>query len=80
MDIKDKIVYKVVSAPGGVDGMDPKAKGGQVLLATFDKAEADSKIGRDSRYLLEKDVVNTEEVKKEALAKLTKVDRLILGV
>ena len=74
----DRIVYTVVSAPGGCDGMDHKARGGKVLLATYNREEALKKIGRDSRYILEKQVVDIKEAKKEALAKLTKLDTLVL--
>lgn len=78
--VMDKIIYTVVSAPGGCDGRDHNDKGGKVLLATFSKAQAEQKISRDSRYLLEKSVMDTYEGRRAALAKLTLVDRLILNV
>ena len=75
----DKIVYLVKTAPGGVDGMDHTDKGGQLALATFERAAAEKFIGKDCRYKLEPTVVDTATAKAAALAKLDKLDRLVLG-
>jgi len=76
---EDRIVYLVVTEPGGEDGRDPSAKGGDVLLATFDKAQAVTKIGRDSRYRLETKVVDIVEARTKLLRKLSPLDRLLLA-
>ena len=36
----DKILYTVVTEPGGVDGMDHTDRGGIIVLATFDSNQA----------------------------------------
>lgn len=75
----DRIVYKIVTKAGGVDGMDKNDKGGQITFASFDKAEAEKYIGNDTRYKLEKIVIDTDEVTKGAMNKLTKIEQLIVG-
>lgn len=75
----DRIVYLVVTEPGGEDGRDVSAKGGEVVLATFDKAEAVTKIGRDSRYRLETKVVDVADARTKLLRKLSALDRLVLA-
>ena len=76
---QDRIIYLVKTEPGGCDGMDHTDKGGQLVSATFDRAEAEKFIGKDSRYHLEPTVVDMEKAHKGAIAKLNLLDRLILG-
>lgn len=76
----DRIVYMVISNGGGIDGRDHTDKGGKVMLATFDKADAEGYIlNKNSWYRVESIVVDMEKAKREALKKLTKLDKLILG-
>lgn len=77
-DKDDKIVYLVVTQPGGIDGRDHTAKGGDVALATFDKAEALAKIGNGSWYRLETKVVDVVAARREVLNRLSPLDRLLL--
>jgi hypothetical protein len=74
----DRIVYQVVSEPGGVDGRDHNDKGGTVIYATFEKDAATRRKGNDSRLRIEPIVVDVEAVMKAAMAKLSLVDRLVL--
>lgn len=76
---QDRIIYLVKTEPGGCDGMDHTDKGGQLMLATFDRAEAEKFIGKDSRYRLEPTVVDVDKAHRTAIAKLDKLDCLILG-
>jgi len=75
---EDRIVYLVVTEPGGVDGRDASASGG-VIFATFDKGEATSIVGRDSRNRLETKVVDIVEARTKLLRKLSPLDRLLLA-
>ena len=74
----DKIMYSLVSEPGGADGMDSKAKGGNVLHCSFDKSVIEKKKGSDSRYRIEKEVVDTDELRKQVKAKLTPAEMLVV--
>jgi hypothetical protein len=74
----DRIVYLVLSAGGGVDGMDNTDKGGTLVSASFDKAATQGKYGIDCRYKIEPQVVDVEVARNEALAKLSQLDRLVL--
>lgn len=75
----DRIVYVLVSTGGGVDGMDHTDKGGQDLEAFFN-IESARKSPKFHYARIDKRVVEVEEARKEAIAKLNPVDRLILGV
>jgi transposase len=75
----DKIVYLRVSMPGGEDGMSTD-KGGKILDASYHKQSIQDKIGKDSRYRMDKIIVDTEERRKVALKKLDKVDLLVLNL
>lgn len=74
----DRILYEVVTKPGGIDGKDHTDKGGTVILATFDKQQATDKI--NGWYTLTSRVINTDTAKAEALSKLTPADKLVLGL
>ena len=76
--MSDRIVYLVISEPGGVDGMDHNDKGGKVLLATFQKSAALSCKGQDSRKRIEPTVINVEEVRAEVMRKLTPIETLVM--
>ena len=78
--VKDTIVYLVTSAPGGVDGRDHTDKGGTLLLATLDRAEAERRVGKDCRYILTPTVVDFAAARHRALAKLDKLDKLVLNL
>lgn len=68
----DTIVYCAVSRPGGVDGMDPTAKGGKVVRAAFEE----SKLKLDGWTELSKRVAVPAEVARNALARLCPIERL----
>lgn len=74
----DLIVYQVISAAGGVDGMDRHELGGTLVTASFDKAAVTKKYGVDERYIIEPKVIDLEVAKREAMAKLNPIDRLAL--
>ncbi|QBJ04462.1 hypothetical protein HOV23_gp111 [Pseudomonas phage Lana] len=74
----DRIVYQLITEPGGEDGRDHNDKGGTATYATFEKDAAIRKKGNDSRLRIEPGVVDTDQVMKEAMAKLTLVERLVL--
>ena len=76
----DKILYTLVTEGGGCDGMDFNDKGGKIVMASFSKNAVLKKKGQDTRYRLEKSVIDDEEVKGEALKKLSKVECLVLGL
>lgn len=75
----DKIVYLLVTIGGGCDGMDSSDKGGQVVCASFDEKAITRKKGRDSRYIIDKQVVNTDDIIKQGLKKLSPIERLLIS-
>lgn len=75
----DRIVYLVVTQPGGVDGRDHSDKGGHIMHATFDSREA-GQLTRQGHDTVKKEVVNTVQARRVALAKLSPLDKLILGI
>lgn len=78
--VEDHIVYMVTTAPGGQDGMDHTDKGGKLMLATYERADAEKFIGKDCRYILTPTVVDVVAARKAALAKLDLLDKLVLGL
>ncbi len=74
-----RIAYTLVSTPGGVDGLDHTSKGGKVVACFWSEQQAD-----DSSMAPWADVVpvvvDTDEVRKGVLAKLTPVEKLVLGI
>lgn len=74
----DRIIYLVISEPGGVDGLDNTDKGGTVVGAHFSKVVAEGQKGNDSRLRVTATVVDDEVVKAQAMAKLTLVERRVL--
>ena len=77
---QDRIVYSVVTVGGGEDGRDASDKGGHVVFATFDKTAAEKRKGSDSRLKTVMEAVDLTAVKKAAMAKLTPLDCLVLGL
>lgn len=75
----DKIVYKLVTRPGGVDGMGYTDKGGDVRAAFFDKAQAEKHPGKPWCDIVPI-VVDVEKARKAALKKLNALDKLVLGL
>lgn len=75
----DKIVYTVWTSGGGVDGRDPSDVP-RARFATFDKLEAEDAVGTWDQKSIRSEIVDIEMAKKEALAKLSAVDRLVLGL
>lgn len=76
----DRIAYTLVTIGGGEDGRDSNDLGGKVILASFDKSVIEKKKGQDTRYRIEKEIVEIDELRKEALKKLTMVERLVLNI
>lgn len=74
----DRIVYTVVTAPGGEDGRDHNDKGGTIVFATFDKEEAQKRAGNDSRLLLSPQVIDVSQLRKAILARLDPIERLVM--
>lgn len=77
----DKIIYLVVSEPGGIDGRDFTDKGGRIKFASFDRSSAEAKL--DAWHKLKLKAVSEEEldkIKNLAFEKLDKVEQLVLGV
>lgn len=75
----DKIVYTLVNRPGGVDGRDASNKGGNIAGAFFSREEA-TKHGAAPWCDVVPIVVNEATARREAMAKLSAVDKLVLGL
>ena len=77
--LEDRVLYAVVTQPGGLDGMDRSDKGGMVKFASFNRAEAMKHVNGWSR--LNPRAVSTQElarIAKDARAKLTSIEALCL--
>lgn len=75
----DKIVYLLISNGGGIDGMDRNDKGGDIVAASFDFDDIDKHANKPWGHLVKR-VVNIEDARKDALKKLTPVDKLVLDL
>lgn len=75
--LPDRIVYLLVSEGGGQDGLDHTDKGGQIVAASFLKTDIERRKGLDSRYRIERRIVDDSDVRK-ALAKLDRVEMLLV--
>lgn len=73
----DRIVYVLVTEPGGVDGRDFEDKGGDVRAASYDKGVLEHYPNRPW-CRLEARVVNIEDARRSALHKLDPIDKLVL--
>jgi len=74
----DRIIYKVVSKGGGMDGMDHTDKGGKIKFASFSYDEALAKV--TPWDTLEKEVLEFDKAKRLAMKKLDGVDKLVLDL
>ncbi|MBI6727452.1 hypothetical protein YA0089_27935 [Pseudomonas viridiflava] len=73
------IVYTLISQGGGVDGRDHTAKGGDLVGAYLDEAQA--KNAKNAPWCkMVPEAVDMAQAKLAALAKLNPLDRLALGL
>lgn len=73
----DKIVYLLITEPGGIDGKDCLDKGGQVRAAAYDRQTLERHPGKPWCHI-EPRVIDVEQRKRHALAKLDPLDKLVL--
>lgn len=71
----DKIVYLLVTIPGGIDGKDFTDQGGKICLASFE-----NNFHCNPWYKLEKKVVDFTQLRNEILRKLNPLEKLALGL
>lgn len=75
----DKIAYTLVTKGGGVDGRDHTDKGGVILAASFDKKQLEK--NKNLPWCdIKAEVLDEEKAMREALRKLSPVDKLVLGI
>lgn len=77
--MRERIAYLVNAVPGGVDGRDHTDKGG-LVKAYWQRAEAEGYVKTDTRYEIKPEVVDVDKAQSAAVAKLTPVDLLVLGI
>ena len=73
----DRIVYQLITKGGGMDGRDHTDRGGKLIFATYTKVEAEKNPNKpwcDLKAI----VVDVELARRNALAKLDPLDRLVL--
>lgn len=75
----DKIVYTLVNQPGGVDGLDRTAKGGEIVAAFYTRKEAEDYKGKPWCNIVPI-VIDDLQAKREAIKKLSPIDKLVLNV
>ena len=75
----DRIVYTLVTKAGGVDGLDYKSEGGKIVDASFDKSVLE-KHKSLPWCEIKAEVFDDEKARRDALAKLSPVDKLFLRV
>lgn len=75
----EKIVYQLITRGGGIDGRDHMDKGGLVTAAFFERQCAENNPNRPWCEIVPL-VVDISKQRREALAKLSPVDKLILGL
>lgn len=73
----DRILYTLVGIGGGQDGKDASDKGGNIVLVSFDKAVLEKRKGEDSRFKIERQIVDDGDL-KAAYAKLDAVERFLI--
>lgn len=76
-NLRDTILYTVVTKPGGVDGRDASYHGGEVVFVSFDQDEASKMPRADNRYELRKSIVNKADV-NAALSKLDLIELFLV--
>lgn len=75
----DIIVYTLVTNPGGVDGLDFMNKGGTISAVAYDRKALENHPNKPWCEIIPI-VIDKNKAKTSALAKLDKIDRLILGI
>jgi hypothetical protein len=78
--MSDVIVYTVVTEPGGVDGMDYKDKGGDVVAIFSDKSSAERFKALDTRYKIVPEIFNRADTIKSTKRKLDIFELYALGL
>lgn len=73
----DKIVYMLVTKGGGIDGRDHTDKGGEIIAASFSTAKLQKNKNLHWCNIVPV-VIDDEKGKKQAMAKLSPVDKLFL--
>jgi hypothetical protein len=74
-----RVVFLVHSAGGGVDGRDPSDKP-RLVWATYDQEAAQKCCEKWNVKEPKVEAVDVNEAKRKALAKLSELDRLVLGL
>ena len=74
----DRIVYTVITAPGGADGRDHTDLGGKVVDAFFEKQQAYDRVGSNSQLGVKPEVVDVSALRKQILDNLTPIERLVM--
>lgn len=77
----DRIVYRLFTLPGGVDGMDSSDKGDKMVFATFYRSEAESK--KTAWHRMDMIAISGDELKElrnKALNSLDPMERLAIGL
>lgn len=72
----ERIVYMVKSKPGGVDGRDASDKGGKLMHVAMNRGSAEAL--NAGWYAVTAEVVDFVQAEKDALAKLTPLDYMVL--
>lgn len=72
----EKIVYKIVSLPGGVDGLDSSDKGGAVTAVYLTRQEAEEKC--DAWSAIRPEIVDFKKVYRQVMNNLSKTEELVL--
>ena len=77
--MRERIIYLVNAVPGGQDGRDHTDKGG-LFRAFYLRPDAEALVGKDTRYEIVPAVVDVDKAQHAAVAKLSPVDLLVLGI
>lgn len=77
--MEEKIVYKLISKGGGVDGRDHTDKGGRLVRAFLSRHEAET-CSLAPWCEIVPEIVNLSAARAAALSKLNAIDRLVLGL
>ena len=77
--MREVIVYLVNALSGGVDGLDHTDKGGLVKAYWF-RPDAEGYVKTDTRYGIKPEVIDVDKAQLSAIAKLSPLDRLVLGI
>lgn len=75
----DNLIYVVIAAAGGADGLDMKNfPHPKTVKAFFTEAEAKKFVGLDTRYTIKPKVVNDDKLRADLRKKLGVVEKLYL--